>query len=246
MPVCAVNYYSRSLGMSADMQVLVPEGDGPFGVLYLLHGLGGDHTMYTRCLPLPLLTERRHMILALCNGGKSYYCNGPAPAGLAYEDHIVRDTVGFVDRTFRTIPDRAHRVVAGLSMGGYGAMMLGLKHADVFGALSSMSGSLYFAAEEHPKGEQYPTQLMNALPPNVYNCFELARTVKAAGSDLAIRFDCGRQDFLYDVNRRFHEHLTAIGLAHEFLEYDGAHDWKYWSAHVGETLDFAEQHLWNP
>jgi hypothetical protein len=44
MPVCAVNYYSRSLGMSADMQVLAPEGDGPFGVVYLLHGLGGDHT----------------------------------------------------------------------------------------------------------------------------------------------------------------------------------------------------------
>ena len=73
------------------------------------------------------------------DGGRGFYANDPRPGGLAWEDHIVSDLVGFVDATFPTVAAPRGRAVAGLSMGGYGAMMLGLRHPEVAWASHSRS-----------------------------------------------------------------------------------------------------------
>ena len=237
--ICALNFWAERLKTAAAMEVLVPPGAGPFPVLYLLHGLGADCTCWRRNLAINRHLANLRMIVAMPSASKSYYVNGPLPAGLPYEDHIVEDVVGLVDRTFHTIPDRRARGVAGVSMGGYGAMMLALRHPELFGAVSSMSGSLYFAALSHPRGDEYITALMNALPPGRYDL--LARASELAGAEgprPAIRFDCGKSDFLLECNRRFAARLAEVGLEHEFVEYDGGHNWKYWDAVLGDTLKF--------
>ena len=249
MAVCTINFYAKSLGTYADVEVLLPEvSTPPYGVLYLFHGLGGDRTTWRRCLPLARLAERLPLLVVMPDAGKSYYCNEPGLTGLPYEDHIVKDVIGLVDRTFPTIPERRGRVAAGVSMGGYGAMMLALRHPDVFCAASSHSGSLYFSSRPHPQGKKHQDALAAALPPGQYDCFALAaagRQTTAAMPPLApaIRFDCGTSDFLLPVNREFHEHLDKLALPHEYHEYEGGHDWKYWEAHFGETLEFAVEQV---
>ena len=132
MALCSVQLFGESIQKASGMNVILPDAQGPFGVLYLLHGLSDDHTIWCRRTSIERYAAELPLIVVMPDGHRSFYCNDPRPGGCAYEDHIVTDVVGFVDRTFPTIADRAGRAIGGLSMGGYGAMMLALRHPDLF------------------------------------------------------------------------------------------------------------------
>ena len=139
MAFCEMHFFGASIGKQSSMCVIVPEGEGPFPVLYLLHGLSDDHTIWHRRTSIERYVDGRRLIVVMPDGHRSFYCNDERPGGLAYEDHITQDVVGFVDRTFKTIPHRGARAIAGLSMGGYGAIVLSLRHPNLFSAASSHS-----------------------------------------------------------------------------------------------------------
>ena len=107
MALCQVKFFGASLGKACGMNVILPEKHaGPFGVLYLLHGLSDDHTIWCRRTSIERYVAELPLIVVMPDGHRSFYCNDPRPGGCAYEDHIVRDVVEFVDRTF---PTRARR-----------------------------------------------------------------------------------------------------------------------------------------
>ncbi len=244
MATCTVSFKGESLGRCNHLDVILPDaGDGPFPVLYLLHGLSDNQTIWNRHVPLADLCRDRRLIVVMPDGAKGFYCNDPRPAGDAWEDHIVRDVVGFVDRTFPTVPARDGRALAGNSMGGYGAVMLALRHPDMFAAAVSHSGALYFAHAERPMGHAFASALAAAMPAEKYDVFRLAERLAGSGPLPALRLDCGLDDALIGPNRAFHARLEAAGIAHEYAEHPGGHDWRYWRDHVGETLAFVEKHL---
>jgi len=239
MATCSISFKGEALGQCSNLDVIVPEKTaGPFGVLYLLHGLSDNQTIWNRHVPITDLVRDLPLIVVMPDGGKGFYCNNPAPGGGQYEDHIVRDVIGFVDRTFPTIPHRRGRALAGNSMGGYGAVMLALRHPETFAAAVSHSGAMYFAHGERPIEYPYVAQLAAALPAGDYDVFALAKALAGSTDAPALRLDCGRDDALLDGNRAFHAHLDALGIAHEYAEHPGGHDWGYWRDHIGETLDF--------
>ena len=127
-------------------------------------------------------------------------------------------------------------------MGGYGAMMLGLKHRGMFSAVVSHSGVFRPGSPARVKGKG-PDTLAAALRKREYDCHALARETKRARVRPAIRFDCGTEDFLINDNRKFRAHLQRIGLAHEYAEHPGAHNWDYWDTHIRETLEFVMSRL---
>jgi S-formylglutathione hydrolase FrmB len=243
------------------MYVVVPPGKGPFPVLYLLHGLSDDHTIWHRRTSIEWYVEGRNLIVVMPDGGRSFYCNDPRPAGLAYEDHMAKDVVEFVDETFPTIATRRGRAIAGLSMGGYGAVMLALRHPDVFCAACSHSGAVGFCHSRHEIDGIDPADI---LPRDRYDCHRLAagilgaashdrkgagilasRDRKGAGKTTmpALRIDCGTEDFLLEENRAFHAHLTKLGFEHVYEEYPGEHTWEYWDEHIRQSLDFVLERL---
>lgn len=126
-------------------------------------------------------------------------------------------------------------------MGGYGAMMLALKHPDVFGSAYSASGALYFAAMNRPGGEGYPTILMNSLDKDDYSVLKLADRFKEAEASLRIKFDCGLDDYLLPANRKVQLHLEKLGIPHEYGEFPGTHDHGYWLARFPEMMAFARE-----
>jgi putative tributyrin esterase len=128
MAWCDLHFRGTAVLKHTNMYVILPEGEGPFPVLYLLHGLSDDYSVWMRRTRIEVYAEKYPLIIVMPDGHRSWYVNDPRLGGLAYEDLIVKDVVGLVDRTFPTVRSREGRAVAGLSMGGYGAIMLGLRH----------------------------------------------------------------------------------------------------------------------
>ena len=242
MAVCEIHLGNQNvLHKMTSCMVILPEnaGPGPFPVFYLLHGLSDDHTAWTRRTSLERYVEGLPLIVVMPDGGRGWYTDSSVEPAGAFETFILRDLIGFVDRTFRTRAERGGRVVAGLSMGGYGAVKLGLKFPEVFCAAASHSGALvnpderggtYLGSELHRIFGDHPAGGANDI-------FALAERLEP-GRRPALRIDCGTEDSLLGYNRRFHSHLDRLGVAHEYEEFAGGHTWEYWDAHVRETISW--------
>jgi len=248
MAVCELKYFSKALEKATAATVLLPEGThpGPFPVLYLLHGLSDDQTAWTRWTSIERYVRALPLIVVMPDSGRGFYCD--AEQGFAYETAIVRDLVGYVDKTFRTQATRTGRTLAGLSMGGYGAAKLALKFPDMFCAAVSLSGAMGFAHREFAVSLEQPWQrefarVVGTDPvggPN--DLYALAAGLETAQRP-ALRIDCGTEDFLLEDNRAFDAYLTEIGYPHEYAEHPGGHEWSYWDRHIQEAITFLEQRM---
>jgi S-formylglutathione hydrolase FrmB len=164
--VATVEFYSPAVDRTMKYNIVLPVGYDDEGstvrypVLYLLHGLSQNYTAWAR-LGVPFYAEMYNLIVVMPDGGNSWYVNWAESEGGQkndWEDHIVRDVVGHVDAHYRTIARREGRAIAGLSMGGYGSITLGLRNPDLFVSIGSTSGALEHArtAARRLRGELPP------------------------------------------------------------------------------------------
>src|SRR5262245_6167966 len=245
MACATLHFHSPALAKACSMTVIVPEcgvGTPPFPVCYLLHGLSDDHTSWARRTSIERYVANLPLIVVMPDCGRGFYCD--AVEGLAYERHIIEDVIGFVERTFQTIPERQGRVIGGLSMGGYGAMKLALKFPHFF--CSAVAHSSAFDVRRRIERSEMSAEMRRIFGPS-----------PAGGSDdpyalaakmdrqlrSALRIDCGVDDGLLEENRAFHRHLEQLGIPHEYAEFPGMHTWDYWDRHVQEAIVFHQRAL---
>jgi len=230
--VATIQFHSHSLGRHTTYTAILPEpqrhGDGPFPVLYQLHGASDDHSAWLVRSRLVDHVAPYPLIVILPDGGLSWWRNaGPRDK---YEDFVTADLVRHVAATFRVRPGRA--AIGGLSMGGYGCVRLGLKHPSLFGSIWGHSSSLPTAQQM----KQWGIPETEIASDDVY---AVAQRLLATGPRLSLpklTFDCGVDDFLLAENRGFHAHLQALDFPHTYTEHPGAHTWEYWDRHVREAL----------
>ena len=227
------------------MTVIVPEGSvgtPPFPVCYLLHGLSDDHTSWARHTSLERYVAGLPLIVVMPDGGRGFYCD--AVGGLAYERYLLDDVIGFVDRTFHTMPERQGRVIGGLSMGGYGAIKLALKYPQLFCSAVAHSAALDVRRRiERPEIAEEMRRIFGPAPGGGSDDpYALAATMDRRLLP-ALRLDCGLEDGLLEENRAFHRHLEQLGIPHEYAEFPGAHTWDYWDHHVQEAIAFHQRAL---
>jgi putative tributyrin esterase len=227
---------NNSLHRMTSAMVLMPEKmAGPYPVLYLLHGRSDDHTTWTRRSNIDRYVEGLPLIVVMPNGERGWYADALLDPSKQFESLIIRDLIPFIDATFRTVPTRKGRAIAGLSMGGYGAMRLGLKHADLFGAIHCFSAAFGVVNGDRFQDEENRLTFGDEPIGSEFDLYALAHTVDKNAVP-QIRFDCGRDDFLIDDNRDFAQHLTSLDIPHVFTEYSGAHSWPYWNEHILDAL----------
>jgi len=244
MAVCTMHFWGQALQKQCSMNLILPESakaKKPYCLLILLHGLSDDHTIWLRRTSLDRYVADLPLVVAMPDGGRSFYCD--AVDGPAYEQHIMKDVLGFVEKYLPVRKNRSARAIGGLSMGGYGSMKLALKYPRVFASVVSHSSSFGFAHDprrgENPAWKRIVGDRAAGGKDDVFAIAEKLDPSKAP----AIRFDCGKQDRLLDGNRRFHKHLTSLGIRHQCREYPGAHTWDYWDEHIQEALRFHMKHL---
>jgi putative tributyrin esterase len=165
--VKTVEFEAPSVGRTMKYNVALPDGYETSGrrypVVYLLHGLTGNYTNWAR-MGAARAAAPYDLILVMPDGGYSWYVNWAETEGdrpNRWEDYLVKDLIGHVDAHFRTIARREGRAINGLSMGGYGSLMLGLRHPDRFIAVGSESGALAFArqvADRLKSGQALPAR----------------------------------------------------------------------------------------
>jgi putative tributyrin esterase len=250
MAFATVNFHSYSLRGGSALNVLLPSDDPPlrrpWATLYLLHGGTEDHTHWMRSSSIERYVRGWPLAVVMPAGGNGWYTNAVG-GGERHEDHLLKDVIGFVERTFPVRAERAGRAIGGVSMGGYGAVKVGLKHHDRFASVHSHSGPL--ALLHRPKGikpEPLPPDLRRVFGDGAVNGPEdpFAIVTKLDHGRLpALRIDCGTGDELLNENRAFHKHLEGMRIAHEYKETAGGHVWGYWDQQVREAIAFHVKHL---
>jgi S-formylglutathione hydrolase FrmB len=246
MAFATINYFSRSLGKASSFNVVFPDDPNiprPWSAFYLLHGLSDDHTIWMRRTSIERYVAGLPLVVVMPDGGRGWYTN--ARQGYRYEDDLVKDLVGLVDHTFPVKAERSGRAIGGLSMGGYGAVKVGLKHHDTFASVNSHSGALAFPRQPELSKERSPEfgWIFGDDPKGgPEDPFAIVEKLDH-GLLPALRIDCGTEDFLLDQNREFHKHLQSLHVAHEYEEFPGAHDWAYWDKHVQGAVAFHARNL---
>jgi S-formylglutathione hydrolase FrmB len=232
MTVANVRFFSDALGKWTRYNVILPdEGEGPFPVLVQLHGLTDDCDAWIERSNLVRHVADMPLVVVLPDGGTSAYLNWKASDRLnkhRYEDLIVTDIPAHLKRHFNVTD--GPWAIGGLSMGGYGAVRLGLKYPDRFASIYAHSSA--FRIDEALRS------LDEALVENVGDAdvYVHAAALAERNQRPVIAFDCGVGDRLIDHNRRFHEHLQSLNIDHHYAEFEGGHEWDYWDLHVREAL----------
>ena len=240
MAFATINYFSKSLRKASSFNIVFPDDpaiEGPWAAFYLLHGLSDDHTIWMRRTSIERYVAGLPMVVVMPDGGRGFYTD--AVEGPAYESDLL-EVVSLVDRTFPVRAERAGRAIGGLSMGGYGAVKVGLKHLDTFASVNSHSGAVGFLADVD-EGKPLDPEFARIFGPDPgrgpEDPFALVEQIDH-GLLPALRIDCGLEDFLLDQNRAFHQHLDALQIPHEFEEFPGGHEWSYWDQHVRQAIAF--------
>lgn len=248
MAFATIHYFSRSLKKASSFNIVFPDEPsipGPWGAYYLLHGLSDDHTTWMRRSSIERYVLGKPLVVVMPNGDRGWFTNA-VESGYAYEDDLIEDVIGLVERTFPVRKERSGRAIGGLSMGGYGAVKLGLKHHDLFASVNSHSGAIGFprmeAAEAATLSPEFP-QIFGPSPKGgPEDPFAIVEKIPHRRVP-AMRIDCGIEDPLLEQNRAFHKHLESMDIPHEYQEFPGSHDWHYWDEHVREAVAFHLEHL---
>lgn len=242
---------SSLAGKALPYEVVLPRGytlitsNKRYPVLYLLHGWGGRPQGWLTETKLEEYAARHQLILVLPEGDNGWYTDSANVSTDKYESYILQELIPDVDQRFRTITGYKGRGVAGLSMGGYGALKFGLKYPDTFALSASMSGALDapqrmddFSIKQTFGEADNPLRAANDL-------FQLAKLLPAERVATLPYFyvDCGTADPWAKINRDLSTLLTERKIAHEYRELPGGHDWKYWDRQVQEILQLAAQRL---
>lgn len=228
------------------------EKDRKYPVVYLLHGLTGRYRNWTDLTKLPDYAEEHEFIIVTPEGGNGWYTDSHTKAEDKYESYIVKELIPEVEKKFRAIGTRSGRAIAGLSMGGYGALKFGLKYPEMFALAGSFSGALGAASVSvEGRGTSSIRSIAEVFGPAesetraANDLFKLVRestqeTIKAMPF---LYVDCGNEDFLIQNNRDFVALLAEKKIPHEYRQLPGAHNWPYWDKQVREFLRVAEGFL---
>jgi S-formylglutathione hydrolase FrmB len=246
--------FSVSLNKISRYMVVLPNGYSSgqerYPVLYLLHGLGGDHTNWVKKTGLVRYAADHRLIIVTPDGGDGWYSNSTLLPNARYEDHIMNDVIPGVEARYRTLQTRYHRSVAGLSMGGYGAFLLALKYPAKFFFAGGISPSMQFPAALEDSA--IVSRWSKASISNLRALFGVRHTPawddqnvmllaqRSNGSTLPYFFlSTGSQDVILEIVGQAHDLagiLRSRGASFEMHELPGKHDWSFWDQEVKAVL----------
>lgn len=262
----SLSIQSKIMGKVVKYSIYIPSdyetSQRSYPVLYLLHGYSDDETGWAQFGEVQKITneaiakgEATQMIIAMPDADVSWYINDEA-GKVRFEDFFISEFIPFIDSVYKTRSSKQYRAVAGLSMGGYGSLIYGMKHPELFAACAPLSAAVW--NDDH----------ITSMPANDWKKYKFNELFGSNGEGKArltetwnnnailrmaaatpveklnqVRFyiDCGDDDFLIKGNMELHALLTDRKVQHEFRVRDGSHNWTYWRTALPEVLKFVTE-----
>ncbi len=235
-----------TLGGRGDVSVFIPRdctAAQNIPVVLLLHGVYGSHWSWAHQAGVHFTAQTmiddgtiQPMILAmpsdgLFGDGSGYLRHTNAD----YEKWIVQEVPQALRALLPAVTEKSEFYIAGLSMGGYGAMRLGAKYPHIFKAFSGLSSITEFAQIE----AFCEPGTFDRLVARVESPESVLETLLAHRATLRpFRFDCGTEDSLFEANQSLHTALDHYGVEHTFESMPGGHNWAYWERNIAVTLHY--------
>ncbi|MBP3645724.1 MAG: acetylesterase [Clostridia bacterium] len=261
MALMNVSFFSPTLRRTVPLTVVIPtdkqlpgqpgyQQAAPYKTLYLLHGAFGsclDWLSGTRMRPL---AQNANLCVVMPSGENKFYADSKT-SGDRYGTFVSEDLVNFIESTFPVSKKREDRFIAGLSMGGYGAVVNGLRHPETFGAIGAMSSAflkkrILNSVDEPGRDLFTRTEYMTMFGLDDVKDFEgsehdydmLARKAARRKKKPDIYLCCGTEDSLLPVNHQFRELLSELGYNMTYEEWEGDHNWKFWDEAIEKLINW--------
>ena len=255
--------HPSSLGFRTRIEVIIPQfpvpivsKDSPFyfeplpkadKILYLLHGLSDDVTAWNRHTSIHAYAEEKGYVVIMPEVHRSFYSD--MEHGSQYFTYVTEELPKICEELFNIKHERDKTFVAGLSMGGYGAIKCGLSRPDFYAACAGFSGALdvnqrlFTIAEQGWFRELYAIIEKGTPLPENLDLFRLSEKMSKLPIDEQARVfaTCGDNDHLVEDNRKFDAHMKTLSVDFEYKEWAGVHDWKFWEDSLLLAFDFFEK-----
>lgn len=253
MALIRCDFTSEVLALGTSMTVLLPQPaaaqigldgatrTGPPPVLYLLHGLSDDNTAWTRYTSIERYAAAKGLAVVMPQVHRSFYSD--EVHGGRFWEFLSEELPSVVHRFFRVSDRRADTFVAGLSMGGYGALKWALRQPERFAAAASLSGALDVAYLQRHDSRPHMREVTGRVFAD--------REVAGGDDDLMhlvatrdpatlprLMLCCGTEDWLVEQNERFVETCARHGVELDSAFGPGDHEWGYWDREIRTVLDW--------
>ena len=253
MAFLQVQFFSKALNVASTINVILPEPMQGIGikaaqsgelpkVLYLLHGYSDDHSIWMRRTSVERYAAQHNLAVIMPAVNHSFYTN--EHYGEKYWDYVAEELPQIVHRFFRLSQRPEDTYVAGLSMGGYGAMKLALTNPERFAAAASFSGAVQIANRAARKAnildEMYRIFGDKELKGSENDLFHLAKKNSKVIRKPRLYVSCGTKDFLYGEHQAFVPMLKENGwdVTH-YEEPETTHEWRFWDEQIRFFIPWA-------
>ncbi len=241
MSFITCTFQSNILQKSVQFNVILPQNIKQARVLYLLHGLSDDYSAWSRHTCIERYANEFGFVVIMPDGGKSYYTD--MSTGDMYYKHFTEEIFTYIPSVFNINCKRENTFIAGLSMGGYGALKFALRNPELFFGAASLSGcvDVCHRLKTDPRWKMAKTQVFGAesqVKESENDLFYLLKNNHFNTFPVHIYLACGTEDFLYKDNLLFAEELKKYRLSHQISFSTGIHDWIYWDNEIQEVLKY--------
>jgi enterochelin esterase-like enzyme len=229
-----------------------------YPVVYLLHGYSDDETGWIQFGEAGSIADKgisegkiAPCILVIPDGKVTWYCSS-FDGKISWEDVFIQEFMPWIEKEYRVRQKKEFRAIAGLSMGGYGALKLSMRHTDLFSTCVALSSGTFTNEEILKMGDaDYNRYFSGLFGKGLLGEARLSEAWKANNPlDLihsvplnqlkSVRFwiDCGDDDFLCNGNSQLHVDMKKLGIPHEYRVRDGGHQWSYWRTGLATGLEY--------
>lgn len=239
MAIFTCNFRSMMLSNDTSFNLIIPDKRlRPPKVLYLLHGYQQHFGSWLNQSSVARYVNGKNIAVVMPDGGRSFYTD-MVMTGERYYSYIVNELPHFLKVQFGLEPSREQTAIAGLSMGGYGALKIGMRNPAAYSIIGAFSPAcdIVNITEENPK-------LTAAICGDAdikgseHDLYTLARELSSSEQKPEIYHYCGDVDFMIEENRAFRDYMRTLPLSYSYTEVSGAHEWALWDAWV---KDFTEK-----
>lgn len=248
MALLRIDHVPETIKVNLPLNLILPDpgkmGDLPVAgrkVLYLLHGLSDDASAWQRYTAIESIAALYGLVVVMPSAGRSFYID--QPNGQNYFSYLTDELPRYLKQVFGLAPRREDTLIAGNSMGGYGAFKAAFLHPEFYTAAASFSGVLslaFITAYPHdPRGGEFEYLFgdLSKLAGSEHDpAVWLKRSAPNPSSLPELYIACGRQDDLYPLNTQFYAACQSLGIPVDYHEGDGLHDWFFWNEQIRRFL----------